>query len=157
MPHFLKTGTIGATKAAIGAYGGTILLLITAATLPGAPTGENPGNLVSWRTLIELITVAGGGVITLSWWILPVGAVFETLVKPRIVRGTKLEATMRGVFVGLGLGVLTACLFALTPGSNVPRRSLLITFAFVPIYCSAWCGLYSRANASRAHSASGSN
>jgi hypothetical protein len=155
MPSFVKTVLLGALKAAVGSYLGALLLIIVAASLTGAPTAENPRDVVSWRSFIELVTVAATGVIALSWWILPVGAVFETVVKPRIVRATRLTATVRGAFIGLGLGLLTAWIFALTPGSEIPRKTLLIAFAFVPIYCSVWCGLYSRANASGSHSSSG--
>ena len=151
MPDFAKTALLGALKALTGAYVGAVLFILTAASLTGTPTMESPRDVMSWRSLVELIAVAAAGVIALSWWILPVGAVFEAVLRPRIVKAMRLAATVRGAFVGLGLGLLTAGIFALSPGSNVPGKTLRTAFVFLPIYCSVWCGLSSRANTSRSH------
>jgi hypothetical protein len=56
---------------------------------------------------------------------------------------------IRGILLGATLGLLTAVFFDLVSRHSTPTCTIQISFAFLPVYCAAWCGGYSWLRAKR--------
>ncbi len=78
-----------------------------------------------------------------SWWIVPIGAFFGVYLDLKLPQWPRKRALIRDVLPGAALGLLTAVFFALIFRHNAPIRTIQISFAFLPVYCAAWCGGYS--------------
>jgi hypothetical protein len=127
----------------IGAYVGAILFFVTL----GITQGEE--NLWTRESLRDLFVFPAVGIILLSWWILPLGALFGTYFCPKLSQLPRSGAVIRGILLGAVLGLLTAAFFALLGRSSAPARTIQFSFAFFPVYCAAWCGGYSWLRARR--------
>ena len=79
----------------------------------------------------------------LGWWIVPLGAFFGVYYGPKLSQWPRKAAVTRGILLGAALGLLTAVFFALGFRHGTPTRTIQISFAFLPVYCAAWCGGYS--------------
>jgi hypothetical protein len=106
----LRKVLLGAIEALAGAYVGAILFLLILASKAAPPATDTPRADLGWDGVVELVTLAAGGVLALVWWIVPVGAMFNLMLKPRIRSWVRSTATLSGSAIGLGLGLITAAL-----------------------------------------------
>lgn len=95
------------------------------------------------ESLHDLFLFTGVGVLLLSWWIIPVGLFFGMYFGPKLSEWPRKAGVIKGILVGAALGVLTAVFFVLVSRHSPPIRTIQISFAFLPVYCAAWCGGYS--------------
>jgi hypothetical protein len=130
----------GIAYALAGAYLGAVLLLVTVGIVNTFI--HPPGMEWLWtRDLPDLFLISLGGIIVLGWWIVPVGVFFGVYFCPRLSQWPQRAAVIRGISLGAALGLLTAVFFDLV--SHAPTFTIQVSFAFLPVYCAAWCGGYS--------------
>ena len=119
-----------------GAYVGAIFLCVTAGI-----TDNTIERLWTSKDLNDLFSLTLVGVIFNGWWILPIGAVLEVHVFPRLSQWYPEAAMMTGTLLGAALGLLAAVVLSLV--SNWPTSTIHVSFLFLPVYCGVWCGAYS--------------
>lgn len=122
-----------------GGYVGAFLLLVTL----GFVHPQGTATLWTRQSLSDLFLYPLAGVILLIWWIVPVSAFFGFYFCPKLSQWPRKAAVIRGMLLGAGLGLLTAACFALVSRDSTPTRTIQLSFAFLPVYCAAWCGGYS--------------
>lgn len=132
----------------MGAYVGAILLFVTVGIINSFIHPQGMGMMWT-RDLPDLFLFSLGGIIVLSWWIVPVGFFFGVYFCPKVSQWPRRAAVSRGILLGAALGLLTAVFFDLVSRDNTPILTIQISFAFLPVYCAAWCGGYSWLRAKR--------
>jgi len=101
------------------------------------------------ESLSDLFYYSLAGIILLGWWVVPLGVFFGVYFGPKLSQWPRKAAVIRGILLGAALGLLTAVFFALVSGHSTPIRTIQLSFAFLPVYCAAWCGGYSWLRAKR--------
>jgi hypothetical protein len=146
----LVRALIGIAQAVAGAYVG--LRFFGLALSAGLAIAE-PQQAGSESFLAELFMLANLGTIYFAWWIVPMGVLFGLFLKQRIRRWHRQTAWQQGAGLGAGLGLATAVLFVtpmlLGDGPSPPPWYIGPSLVFFPVYCAAWCALYSRFVTSR--------
>ena len=132
----------------MGAYVGAILFFVTLGII-GSFVHPQDTEMLWTRDLPDLFLYSLGGIIVLSWWIVPVGFFFGIYFSPKVSEWPRRSAVIRGILLGAALGLLTAVFFALVSWDSTPKLTIQISFAFLPVYCAAWCGGYSWLRAKR--------
>ena len=148
MQHELQDRTLaravrGIAYGVAGAYLGAILFFVTIGLIDSFVHPQDTKMLWTTQSLSELLLLSWGGIVVLGWWIVPLGAFFGVYVCPKLSRWPRKAAVIRGTLLGAALGVLTAVFFALLCRDSTPTRTIQLSFAFLPVYCAAWCGGYS--------------
>jgi hypothetical protein len=154
MQHEQKDGTMvhavrGVAYAVTGAYVGAILFLVAAGIIQSFVDPQSAATFWTSESLRALFLYPLAGIILLSWWIVPVGVSFGVYFDPKVAQWPRKAAVIRGILLGAALGLLTAVFFDLVSRSSAPIRTIQISFAFLPVYCAAWCGGYSWLKAKR--------
>lgn len=148
MQHEQKDGTMvraarGVAYAVTGAYVGAILFIVTAGIIQSFVDPQSAAAFWTSESLRDLFLFPLAGIILLSWWIVPVGAFFGVYFDPKLAQWPRKAAVIRGILLGAALGLLTAVFFELLSRRSAPIRTIQLSFAFLPVYCAAWCGGYS--------------
>jgi len=132
-----------------GAYVGAILFFVTLGIIDSFVHTPGSENLWKRDSLSDLFLYSLGGVIVLSWWIVPVTIFFGVYLCPKLSQCAPKEAVIRGILLGAAFGLLTAVFFVLVSWHHTPTHTMQLSFAFLPVYCAAWCGGYSWLKAKR--------
>jgi hypothetical protein len=138
----------GVAYGVTGAYVGAILFLVTLIIDSFVPP-QGTGMLWTREDLSHLFLYPLAGIVMLGWWIVPLGVFFGVYYGPKLSQWPRKAAVIRGILLGAALGLLTAAFFALDSRHSTPTRTIQISFAFLPVYCAAWCGGYSWLKAKR--------
>jgi hypothetical protein len=135
----------------MGAYVGANLLFVTVGIIETFvdPQGTRMRMLWTRQSLHDLLLFSLGGIVVLGWWIVPLGVLFGVYFGPKLSQWPRRIAMIRGILLGAALGLLTAVFFAVVSRRNTPTPTIQISFAFLPVYCAAWCGGYSWLRAKR--------
>jgi hypothetical protein len=151
MDGTLARAVRGVAYGVMGAYVGAVLLFVTVGTIDSFvhPQGTEMLWTRARESLSDLFLLSWMGIIVLSWWIVPLGALFGVYFCPKLSQSPRKTAVIRGILLGAALGLLTAVFFALASRHNTPTPTIQISFAFLPVYCAAWCGGYSWLRAKR--------
>lgn len=139
----------GMAYGAVGAYVGAILFFITLGIADSFVDPQGTEMLWTRKNLSDLFLYSLLGIMVLGWWILPLGAFFGVYFCPRLSLLPRKTAVINGIVLGAALGLLTAVFFALISRHSTPTRTIQLSFAFLPVYCAAWCGGYSWLRAKR--------
>ena len=118
-----------------GAYVGALLMFVTAGIIDGTEM------IWTENSLHDLFLFSLVGVILNGWWILPIGAALEVHLFPRLSQWHRKAAMMTGVLAGVVVGLLGAVFLTLVSG--LPKKTIHMSFVFLPLYCAIWCGGYS--------------
>ena len=132
-----------------GAYLGAILFFVTIGMIDSFVHAQDAEMFWTRDSLSDLFKFSLAGVILLSWWIVPLGAIFGVYFDPKLSQWPRKAAVIRGTLLGASLGLLTAVFFALVSRDSTPPRTIQQSFGFLPVYCAAWCGGYSWLKAKR--------
>jgi hypothetical protein len=148
MDRTLAPAIRGMVQSVAGAYVGAVLFLVTGIVDSFV---HKKGTEMLWTRgdLSRLFLYPLAGISMLAWWIVPLGVVFGVYVGPKLSQCSRKAAVIRGTLLGGALGLLTAVFFALDSRRSTPTRTIQISFAFLPVYCAAWCGWYSWLTAKR--------
>jgi hypothetical protein len=148
MDRMMGRAVRGVAYGVTGSYVGAILFLVTVGIIGSFVDPQ--GAEIDWRRdLRDLFLISFGGVMVLSWWIVPIGAFFGIYFDPTLAQWPRKTAVTRGILLGAALGLLTAVFFDLVVRNSTPIRTIQISFAFLPVYCAVWCGGYSWLKAKR--------
>ncbi len=139
----------GVAYAETGAYVGAILFFVTLGIIDTFIRAQGAERFWTRETLHDLFLYPLAGIVLLSGWIVPVGVFFGVYFDPKLARWPRKAAVIRGILLGAALGLLTAVFFDLVSRRSAPIRTIQISFAFLPVYCAAWCGGYSWLKAKR--------
>ena len=139
----------GVAYALTGAYVGAILFLVAVGIIQSFVDPQSAATFWTSESLHDLFLYPLAGIVLLSWWIVPVGAFFGVYFGPKLAQWPRKAAVIRGILLGTALGLLTAVFFELLSRRSTPIRTIQISFAFLPVYCAAWCGGYSWLKAKR--------
>lgn len=126
-----------------GAYVGAVLFFVTLGLSDSFVSPQGPEMVWTRQSISDLFLYSAAGIMVLIWWIVPVGAFFGVYFYPKLSQWPRKTAVIRGILLGAALGVLTAVFFALVSRHSTPTRTIQLSFAFLPVYCAAWCGGYS--------------
>jgi hypothetical protein len=143
MDKTLAPAIRGTAHAVAGAYVGAILFLVTVVMIGSFVPPKDTETLWTEGDLSRLFLYPLAGIFMLGWWIVPLGVFFGLYYRPKLSQWPRKAAAIRGILLGAGLGLLTAVFFALDSRRSAPTRTIQISFAFLPVYCAAWCGCYS--------------
>jgi hypothetical protein len=148
MQHELKGTALaraghGMAYGPAGAYVGAVLFFVAVGLSDSIVHPQGTEMLWTRQSLSDLFLFSFAGIILLSWWIIPVGAFFGVYFYPKLSQWPRKTAVIRGILLGAALGLLTAVFFALVSRHSTPTRTIQLSFAFLPVYCAAWCGGYS--------------
>jgi hypothetical protein len=149
MGRTLAGAVRGMAHGVMGAYLGAVLLFVTVGTIDSFIHPHGTEVLWTRESLPDLFLISLGGIIVLSWWIVPVGVFFGVYFCPKVSQWPRRAAVIRGIPLGAALGLLTAVFFDLVARDSTPIFTIQISFAFLPVYCAAWCGGYSWLRAKR--------
>jgi hypothetical protein len=149
MNRTLARAVRGVAHGATGAYVGSVLCLVTVGIIDSFVHPQGTEMLWTRESLSDLFLFSLGGIIVLGWWIVPLGVFFGVYFCPKLSQWLRKAAVLRGILLGAALGLLTAVFFALVSRHSTPTRTIQISFAFLPVYCAAWCGGYSWLRAKR--------
>jgi hypothetical protein len=136
-------GFLGVAHGLAGAYVGACFFFVTLGLSDSFVRPQSTESLWTRQNLSDLFLYSFVGIIVLSWWIVPVGAFFGVYFSPKLSQWPRKAAVIRGILLGAALGLLTAVSFALISRHSTPTRTIQLSFAFLPVYCAAWCGGYS--------------
>jgi hypothetical protein len=139
----------GVAYAVTGAYVGAVLFLVTAGIIQSLIDPQSAATFWTNESLRDLFSYPLAGIILPSWWIVPVGVFFGVYFDPTLAQWPRKAAMIRGILLGAALGLLTAVFFDLISRRSAPIRTIQISFAFLAVYCAAWCGGYSWLKAKR--------
>lgn len=148
MERTLAPAVRGMVQGVTGAYVGAVLFLVTV-IVDGFVHKQGTEMLWTRGDLSRLFLYPLAGIFMLGWWILPLGVFFGVYVGPKLSQWPRKAAVIRGILLGAALGLLTAVFFALDSRHSTPTRTIQVSFAFLPVYCAAWCGWYSWLKAKR--------
>jgi hypothetical protein len=140
MERTLARAVRGVAYAMTGAYVGAILFFVTLGIIDSLVHAQDAETLWTRESLSGLFAYSLGGIFVLSWWIVPIGALFGAYFCPKLSQWPRKAAMIRGIPLGATLGLLTAVCFALVSRHSAPIRTIQLSFAFLPVYCAAWCG-----------------
>jgi hypothetical protein len=139
----------GMAYGVIGAYVGAILFFVTIGIVDSLAHPQGTEMLWTRESISDLFLFSLGGIFVLGWWIVPLGVFFGVYFSPKLSQWPRRAAVIRGILLGAALGLLTAVFFALVSRHTTPTLTIQISFAFLPVYCAAWCGGYSWLRAKR--------
>jgi hypothetical protein len=139
----------GVAYGVTGAYVGAILFFVTLGLSDSFVPPQGAAMAWTRQSLSDLFLFSAAGIMVLSWWVVPVGAFFGVYFYPKMSQWPRKTAVIRGILLGAALGLLTAVFFALVSRHDTPTRTIQLSFAFLPVYCAAWCGGYSWLRAKR--------
>jgi hypothetical protein len=131
---------IGLLQALAGAYVGIVLLFIVLAIVNINSLDERSSGTQWAVESVDFFKVSAAGMMACSWWVIPVGTFFGAYLRPKFRHWQKQSAALRGALLGAGLGLATAIIFKII-ADQAPTRTIVVSFAVVPVYCGAWCAL----------------
>ena len=140
---------LGVAYAVMGAYVGVILFFVTLGIIDSFVHAQGAEMFWTRESLSDIFYYSLAGIFILSWWIVPAGAFVGFSFCPRLSQWPRKAAVIRGILLGAALGLVTAVFFDLVSWGSTPIRTIQISFAFLPVYCAAWCGGYSWLKAKR--------
>lgn len=139
----------GVAHSLAGAYVGAVLFFFTLGVSASFTDPQRNDMFWTRQSLSDLFLYSFGGIILLSWWIVPVGALFGIYLCPKLSQWPRKTGLIRGMVLGAVLGLLTAGFYVLIDRHSAPTRTIQLSFEFLPAYCAAWCGAYSWLNGKR--------
>jgi hypothetical protein len=138
----------GMAHGVTGAYVGAVFFFLSLGIIDSLVHAQGAEMFWTRESLTDLFYYSLAGIILLGWWIVPLGVFFGVYFGPKLSQWPRKAAVVRGILLGTALGLLTAVFFYLV-SRPTPIRTVQISFAFLPLYCAAWCGGYSWLRAKR--------